>query len=147
MSRTKKDRPYHIILRDRSAYPTTARYEHHDHARLGQPHYYVPRTYNRETEQWVAGEPVLQGHFSSECTVHLEARDLPPGILQPCWQYAWLSRGRPDRWERANNKARQRALRSRSRVELHSAAKLADSGEDVGDEMLGLPRRELYSWG
>lgn len=146
MSRTKKDRPHHIQVRDRTAHPEVPRHEHHDHESFGQPHYYEKRVLDEVEQKWVVSERVLQGHFADYCTVDDDQRSLPPGVLAPCWTYAWMGGGKKSGWERASNRERKRTLRGRSRRELRNEVKFAEAGESVGEETLRTTRRELYSW-
>ncbi len=146
MSRTKKDRPYRIILRDRTAHPSAPRSERHDHTRLGEPYFYDKRTFDEVEQKWVVTERVLQGHFADHCTIDEDQRDLPPGVLATCWRVASFSTGQKPGWERSEMRERKRKLRGRSRREAQQNTKLADSGEDVGDDTLSLRRRELYTY-
>ena len=147
MSRTKKDRPHHILLKDRTAYPHAIRHEHHEHDRFGQPYYYDKREFDDAEQKFVTTERVLQGHFADYCTVGVDRRDLPPGVLAPCWMYSWVEIGKkPDKWKRASDRARKHKLRGEARRALRNASKLVSGGEDVGDEMPTMPRRGLYSW-
>lgn len=147
MSRTKKDRPRHILLRDKTAYPEAIRHEHHEHDRFGQPYYYDKREFDEVAQKFVTTGRVLQGHFADYCTIDIDQRDLPPGTLAPCWMYSWVEIGKkPDKWKRASDRAHKHKLRGEARRTLRNASKLVDGGEDVGDEMPTMPRRGLYAW-
>lgn len=147
MSRTKKDRPYRVLVKDKTAYPESIRYAHHEHWRFGEPHYYAKRAYDEVEKKFIEGERVLQGHFADYCTVDVDQRNLPPGTLAPCWTYSWAGADRaPNRWERASKRAQKRGQRGRSHREQVLTIKLAASGESVGEESMTPRRRDRRSY-
>ena len=113
MSRTDKDRPYDVIVHDKTAYPENIRSIYHWHFQFGRPRTRtrlmkdergnplytveevdcavldrsgpVPRyRYEKRPVKRYRYESIVVGHFADYCTAGIDPRDLPAGIFAPC---------------------------------------------------------------
>lgn len=148
MSRTRKDLPRKVMLRDAAAYPEAHRYTHHRHDLFGKDYSYDKFDYDEVEKKWVRrDEQTYQGRFADYCTVDIVQSDLPGGILAPCHTSIMWDNRDASPYEKKKRNAKKRKVRGTSRVRLHAAAREHEAdGETLSDTTIPTRRRELHSW-
>lgn len=144
MSRTKKDSPRRVLLRNAAALPGVERYERHSHPDFGRGIYHLVYVRDeageivRDDKGSCATEYILYGRFADFCTVDVPEGGLPAGVHPPCRrQIIWRHRGQTQ-WEAASRRERLGHSRREARDSLRRTAVEYNSGEDLDHDYMPL---------
>lgn len=172
MSRTKKDRPYDILMHDRAVYPGVHRHVFHSHARCGKAVVRMrarrdvhgkPLTETKTTTYLglvrleVGKKPEVREVTRTYTTILREPvtigvyadhcatdeRSLPDGVYAPCSLYAWGYRRGERKSMRAVEKSERAAVRQSERLAARSLAHEYNTYGDA-DSFDNMPDLDSY---